>query len=123
LQALSIRCGAEAHELPLVDDLGREYHHPAVVLVSNNPYALDRPPTRGTRSTLASGRLGIVVLDGRLRGSEPRGHAWHASHLTVTAQTTVHARVDGEAVTLRPPLDFVIRPAALRVRISANRSG
>ena len=27
----------------LVDDLGREHPRPAVVLVSNNPYALDHP--------------------------------------------------------------------------------
>ena len=32
-----------APELHLVDDLGREHSHPAVVLVSNNPYALDLP--------------------------------------------------------------------------------
>ena len=32
-----------------------------------------------------------------------------------------HAGVDGEAVSLRPPLDFVIRPAVLQVRVSANR--
>ena len=29
----------------------------------------------------------------------------------------VHAGIDGEAVELRPPLEFVIRPAALRVRV------
>jgi diacylglycerol kinase family enzyme len=36
----------------------------------------------------------------------------------VTGPTPVHAGVDGEAVDLSPPLRFVIRPAALRVRIS-----
>jgi hypothetical protein len=30
----------------------------------------------------------------------------------------VHAGIDGEAVELRPPLEFVIRPRALRVRIA-----
>jgi diacylglycerol kinase family enzyme len=49
--------------LDLADDLGREHRHPAIVLVSNNPYALDRPLARGTRSALDSGQLGIVVLD------------------------------------------------------------
>ena len=52
-----------APELHLVDDLGREHSHPAVVLVSNNPYALDLPLAAGTRPTLSGGRLGIVVLD------------------------------------------------------------
>ena len=52
-----------APELHLVDDLGREHSHPAMVLVSNNPYALDLPVAPGTRPTLSGGRLGIVVLD------------------------------------------------------------
>ena len=50
-------------ELHLVDDAGTEHTHPAVVLISNNPYALDRPVVTGTRPTLDSGRLGIIVLD------------------------------------------------------------
>ena len=53
----------EAPALRLTDDLGREHGHLAVVLVSNNPYALDRPLVRGTRPALDSGQLGIVVLD------------------------------------------------------------
>ena len=47
----------------LVDDVGREHCHLALVLVSNNPYALDRPLARGGRLALDSGRLGIIVLD------------------------------------------------------------
>jgi hypothetical protein len=41
--------GAELTAVHLVDDLGREHHHLAIVLVSNNPYALDHPLARGTR--------------------------------------------------------------------------
>jgi Diacylglycerol kinase catalytic domain len=52
---------AEAPALCLVDDLGREHRDLVVVLVSNNPYALDRPLARGTRPTLGGGQLGIVV--------------------------------------------------------------
>ena len=54
---------AEAPALCLVNDLEREHRRPAVVLVSNNPYALDRPLFRGTRPTLSGGHLGIIVLD------------------------------------------------------------
>ena len=57
------RSESAASELRLVDDLGREHRHPAVVLVSNNPYALDRPVAPGTRPRLDGGELGIVVLD------------------------------------------------------------
>ena len=52
-----------APDVRLVDDLGREHRHPAMVLVSNNPYALDRPVAPGTRPRLDGGELGIVVLD------------------------------------------------------------
>ena len=112
-----------APELHLVDDLGREHDHPAVVLVSNNPYALDPPRSPGTRPTLDSGRLGIVVLDSPRDTSRPTGRAWSATSFEVTAPGPVHAGVDGEAVDLPPPLEFVIQPGALRVRIPAGHAG
>jgi hypothetical protein len=70
------------------------------VLVSNNPYALDRPLARGTRPRLNGGQLGIVVLD--TPGDSPLvpGRAWSASRLEVDAPGPVHAGVDGEAVDL-----------------------
>jgi diacylglycerol kinase family enzyme len=113
----------EAPALRLVDDLGREHRDPTVVLVSNNPYALDRPLVRGTRPTLGGGQLGIVVVDTPGDGPRPPGRAWSAPRLEVSAPEPVHAGVDGEAVELSPPLRFVIRPAALRVRISSRHPG
>jgi diacylglycerol kinase family enzyme len=109
-------------ELQLVDDLGREHRSPAVVLVSNNPYALDRPPVAGTRRTLDSGQLGIVVLDVPATHPVP-GRAWSATSFEVTGRGPVHAGVDGEAADLSPPLEFAIRPAVLRVRISSRHPG
>ena len=115
--------GGEAPELRLVDDSGREHRHPAVVLVSNNPYALDRPLARGTRPTLGGGQLGVLVVDAP--GDRPlvRAQAWNAPHLEVSAPGPVHAGIDGEGVDLSPPLVFAIRPAALRVRISPRHPG
>jgi diacylglycerol kinase family enzyme len=118
-----------APDLHLVDDLGHEHSHPAVVLVSNNPYALDRALVRGTRPSLSGGRLGILVLDvPRIPDAEsdPRrapGRAWSATSVEVDALEPVHAGVDGEAVDLNPPLAFTIRLAALRVRISRRHPG
>ena len=51
-----------AASLRLTDDAGREHTQLAVVLVSNNPYALD-PPVAGTRAALDGGLLGILILD------------------------------------------------------------
>jgi diacylglycerol kinase family enzyme len=114
---------AEALGLYLVDDLGREHRDLTVVLVSNNPYALDRPAAQGTRPALDSGQLGIVVVDAPGDSPRPPGRAWSAPRLEVSASALVHAGVDGEAVDLDPPLRFAIRPAALRVRISSRHPG
>jgi diacylglycerol kinase family enzyme len=114
---------AEAPALGLADDLGHEHRHPTIVLVSNNPYAVDRPLARGTRPALDNGQLGIIVLDAP--GDSPRvpGRAWSAPRLEVNAPAPVHAGVDGEAVDLEPPLRFASRPASLRVRISPHHPG
>jgi hypothetical protein len=105
---------AQAPELRLLDDLGREYLHPAVVLVSNNPYALDRPLARGTRPTLGGGQLGIIVLDAP--GDSPRapGRAWNTPRLEVSAPRPVHAGIAGIEllVQARPAL----REALIRAR-------
>ena len=113
---------AAAPKLRVVDDLGHEHRHPAVVLVSNNPYALDRPVAPGTRPKLDSGRLGVVVIDPPGAGPLP-GRAWTATSVEVDGPAPVHEGIDGEAVDLRTPLVFEILPAALRVRISARHPG
>jgi diacylglycerol kinase family enzyme len=104
-------------ELNLVDDLGARHAHPVIVLVSNNPYALERPLARGARPKLDGGRLGIIVIDAPPRHRRPPGRAWNARSLEVDAPSTVRAGVDGEAIELVPPLRFSIRPRALRVRV------
>jgi diacylglycerol kinase family enzyme len=116
----------EVPALRLVDDMGREHRYLAVVLVSNNPYLLHRPLVPGARPSLDSGRLGIIVLDapGAAALPHPPGRAWSAPRLEVSsALAPVHAGIDGEAVDLSPPLQFTIRPGALRVRIPSRRPG
>jgi diacylglycerol kinase family enzyme len=108
---------AEVHDLQLVDDGGRLHSRPAVVLVSNNPYALDPPFRRGARPALDSGRLGVVVLE-TPQPARPPGYAWTTTALEVTGPTPVHAGIDGEACDLDTPLRFTTRPRALRVLVS-----
>ena len=102
----------------LVDDRGVVHSDPAVILVSNNPYALHRPARTGARPALDSGLLGVLVLT--RPGGAPRrpGHGWTARYLDVTAGDAVTAGLDGEAVRLGPTVHFAIRPRALRVRIA-----
>jgi len=110
---------ASATGLRVVDEAGRVHRDPAVVLVSNNPYAFAPPYLPGTRlrPTLQSGTLGVLSLD-----PAPPGRAWTARTLEVTAPAVVHAGIDGEAVDLDPPLRFAVLPGALRVRIAARHA-
>ena len=112
---------AAADDLQLVDDRGRSHLNPAVVLVSNNPYSLEPPHPPGTRPTLDSGQLGILVLDTPRAGQSP-GLTWTATWLEVDAPAPMHAGIDGEAVDLTPPLRFAIRPGALRVRTPSRNA-
>jgi diacylglycerol kinase family enzyme len=108
-------------ELPaarLVDERGVVHTDPAVVVVSNNPYAVHRPGVPGMRPALDGGRLGVLVLHRPGDVRRPPASAWPARSLRVTAAETVGAGVDGEAVQLTPPLHFAIRPRALRVRVA-----
>jgi diacylglycerol kinase family enzyme len=115
--------GGRASGLRVVDDLGGEHRCPALVLASNNPYALNMPGRRGTRRMLDSGRLGVIVVDAPARRNQTRGRAWTAPTLRIDGDhDVVHAGLDGEAVDLRPPLQIAIRPAALRVRTRAPKA-
>ena len=111
---------AELPTASLVDDLGVVHTDPVVVLVSNNPYALERPLAPGMRPALDSGLMGVLVLH---KPGDPRqgpGRGWTARSLEVTAAQPVAAGVDGEAIRLTPPLHFTIRPKALRVWTSGK---
>jgi len=112
-----------APDLRLTDDRGREHRQPAVLLISNNPYALDQPAARGTRPALDTGQLGLLVLDAPADRPHPPARAWTAETLEVEAPATVAAGIDGEASELSGPLRFTMRPASLRVRISRNHPG
>jgi diacylglycerol kinase family enzyme len=111
---------APAAGLVVVDDEGHEHRDPALVLVSNNPYAVERPVAQTTRPRLDTGRLGVIVLGRPGRHGE---RVWTAPSVEVTAGAALTAGRDGEAVTLVPPLRFTVRPHALRVRIAAGHPG
>ena len=115
---------ASAPALRISDDWAHRHDSPLVVLVSNNPYALDEPLVPGSRPRLDTRRLGIVVMDPPGTGRLPL-REWTAPSLEVAASGpgTVPAGVDGEAVPLQPPLRFRTRPGALRVRISSQHPG
>jgi diacylglycerol kinase family enzyme len=108
---------AELPGVRLVDDLGVAHTDPAVVLVSNNPYARGRRRGGGLRPALDSGRLGVLVLYRPGRPPGPPGRGWTATSLEVTAGDAVAAGLDGEAIRLESTIHFRVRPGALRVRV------
>jgi hypothetical protein len=96
-------------------------------LISNNRYRLGRAVGSGTRPRIDAGVLGVTVA-----GAPPgAGHdqngkplrQWSATEFDVDSSRPVPAGVDGEAMTLEPPLRFRIRPGALRVRIAPAHPG
>lgn len=104
--------------MSVIDDLGQEHTSVAVILVSNNPYALRRALGRSTRPAMDGGKLGIVLITGR--GGD---RIWEERELTVTTPEAAATAIDGEAVTLEPPLSFASQPGRLRVRIAARHPG
>jgi diacylglycerol kinase family enzyme len=119
---------------------GQEATAPELLLVSNNPYQVAQLRGGGTRERLDGGVLGVVSVrvdtaaDAEmlaaleLAGNVRRFASWNdwtASEFEVRSAGPVEIGIDGEALTLQPPLHFEIRPGALTVRlprITAQRS-
>ena len=106
-----------------------------LVLVSNNPYQLSHLRGASTRPRLDVGMLGIVsvLVRGaadaqRFAALEAAGQVsrfagwteWTATEFEVSSSGPVEVGVDGEALTMDPPLRFVVRPGALTVRLARS---
>jgi Diacylglycerol kinase catalytic domain len=106
---------------------GHEHHSGAAVLVSNNRYRLGTAVGSGTRPRIDDGLLGITVAAAPIgrpgRFAQRPWREWSAPEFEVRSDHPVMAGIDGEAVTLDPPLRFRIRPGVLRVRISGKHPG
>jgi hypothetical protein len=107
---------------------GHTHDSGAAVLVSNNRYRLGRAVGSGTRPRIDDGLLGITVMGAPAGGEQGRRlqrpwREWTAPQFQVDADRPLPAGIDGEALTLDPPLRFQICPAALRVRVSRRHPG
>jgi diacylglycerol kinase family enzyme len=109
-----------------------------LLLVSNNPYRLDRLGGIGSRPRLDTGLLGIVTVEvksaaqaARLVTLQATGQVrrfqgwteWTTEQFEIDSANQVAAGIDGETVTLEPPLQFTIAPAALRIRLPPGVTG
>jgi diacylglycerol kinase family enzyme len=105
-----------------------------VALIANNDYGGGSFSSLGARDRLDEGLLHVYVLEnvdrrtllgllGRAARGESGGEGlleWACRTLTVeSSRPRVHAAVDGEPVVLGAPLEFELRPRALRALVPA----
>jgi len=117
---------------------GEEAPTVELLLVSNNAYELHHLRGGGTRQRLDTGKLGVVSVHVRTAvdvqalaaleatGQAQRYHGWQewaAPDLEVRSGQLVDVGVDGEALTMQPPLRFRSLPGALTVRLPHGAAG
>lgn len=111
--------GATPFDLRFTDPGGAEYRQAQLVLVSNNRYQLDPLGGKGTRGTMDAGALGVVIVSDE--PPLPPWREWTTPRFEIDSGAPIDVGLDGEAVTLEPPLRFESLPAALRVRTPGRR--
>jgi len=117
---------------------GIDVDNAQIIMVSNDPYDLHRLTGMGTRERIDLGVLGIVAarisnatefaqfvaLEAAGRPQQfPGWIEWTAQRFEVDSHGPVEIGLDGEALTLAPPLVFETKPAALRVRVPRHAIG
>jgi diacylglycerol kinase family enzyme len=112
----------------------RERHAALVVLVANNDYRIESMADLGAeRTRLDEGLLHAYVIEAVSRRAllallaraavgnveEAEGLVeWAAERFSVeSSRARIHAAIDGEPVVLETPLEFEVKPGALRVLV------
>jgi diacylglycerol kinase family enzyme len=129
--------GSEPFDLVFTGPDGRTHRGAHLIQVSNNPYGRS-PLTSASRPSLETHRLGVVSLEldgdlaaGRFLSAVATGHperyegfsAWTPSTFEVRSESAIDVGLDGESMTLDPPLRFSIRSDVLRVRLPFGAIG
>jgi len=129
--------GSDGFDLRFVTPDGQRRDRAHVLQISNGPYGKHLLGV-DTRPRLDSGELGIIALLMPDEASErhflaavasgkPERYegfkAWSARAFEVTSGFPIPAGIDGEAVDLDPPLRFISRSQALRVRLPRHAFG
>jgi diacylglycerol kinase family enzyme len=128
----------KSFDLRFVGPDGERHEQAHLILVSNNPYGGDSLDTMASRPRVDTGCLGIVSLelsDDRAASNFLKavgaGHperfdgfcSWSAETFEVGSGAAVDLGLDGEAMSMDPPLRFTIRPQQLRVRLAHDAIG
>jgi diacylglycerol kinase family enzyme len=126
---------AEPFDLRFAGPDSTTYPSAHLLLVSNDVYQMDSLGRGGTRERMDTGTLGIMAARipdarevatflsleaaGRIR-SFTGWLEWEANRFEVRSGAPVEMGIDGEALTMDPPLTFESLPLALRVRLPRN---
>ncbi len=128
---------SEPFDLRFTGPDGVEHRGAHVIQVSNNPYG-ETMAARTGRPRLDTHQLGVVslVLDtggaaAAFLAALATGHPerfegfdqWSCPTFTVASDGPVEIGLDGEAMTMDPPLEFTIRPVPVRVRLPQHAFG
>ena len=113
---------AERLDLRFTDVDGMSHNSAVVIHVSNNRYSL-RVMGLGSRPSLDDGELGIVVVVHTNDNKPLSVIQWQSPTFRVDSGATIGTGVDGESIILEPPLQFAMRPRALRIRTPRGVAG
>jgi diacylglycerol kinase family enzyme len=110
--------GGEPFDLAFLGPSGERFDGADLLLVSNNPYAVTTFAGLASRPRLDVGELGVLAIRAHSADGASAGLlSWSADALRVDSGSPVALGIDGEAVTLAPPLEFVAMPKSLRIRL------
>ena len=129
--------GTEPFDLRYSGPDGEPHQRAHMIQVSNNPYG-STLATLGSRPRLDTGRLGLVSLEilsdaeaaaflaALATGYPERFHglrSWVATSFEVTSGSPIDVGLDGETLSMDPPLSFSIRSRVLAVRLPVHAIG
>ncbi len=127
----------EPFDLRFTGPDGAEHRGAHLIQISNNPYGTTAG-ARSSRPRLDTHELGVIALVlGQTGGAASflaalaTGHperfagltSWATPTFEVTSGTPIDIGLDGETITMEPPLRFSIRPSPVRVRLPKHAIG
>jgi diacylglycerol kinase family enzyme len=129
----SLKASGMSFDLQYSDRNGQRHDSADLIMVSSGTYAVKGPPGDiGKREYLDQGHLGVITLNApdpaaaievatlwavgaidRFRGWDQ----WQTSTFTVESNSSVSIGIDGETVSMEPPLHFEIHSGAFPVAV------
>jgi diacylglycerol kinase family enzyme len=130
--------GSQPFDLQFAGPSGERHTGAHLVMISNNPYGTENLNAPTSRPRLDTKRLGIISLEladdraastfltaiGTRHPERFKGFAsWTAGTFEVRSGSPIAVGLDGESMSMEPPLHFSIREQPLRVRLPDHAVG